>query len=84
MIQRRTSINPMMDIPSFTRRDATPCFYFSFVHYSQRNDDIVIESLQSLANPLLVFCVGMTNNELIWKRLTCNHHYGLSLFSCNY
>ena len=24
--QRRTSINPMMDIPLLTRRDATPCF----------------------------------------------------------
>ena len=28
---QRTVINPMMDVPSFTRRDATPCYYFSFV-----------------------------------------------------
>ena len=43
----------------------------SVVHYSHRND-LVIESLQFLANPHLVFCLGVRNNELVWKRLTCN------------
>ena len=41
----------------------------SVVHYSHRND-LVIESLQVLANPHLVFCLGVRNNELVWKRLT--------------
>ena len=43
----------------------------SVVHYSHRNA-IVIESVQFLANPHLVYCLGMRNSELIWKRLTCN------------
>ena len=43
----------------------------SVVHYSHRND-FVSEIFQLMANPHLVFCVGMRNNELIWKRLTQN------------
>ena len=52
----------------------------SVVDYSHRND-LVIE-IQLLATQHLVFCLGMRNNELIWRRLTCNfcvhnHCYGL-------
>ena len=43
----------------------------SVVHYSHRIA-IMIEILQLLADPHLVFCLGMRNNEMIWKRLTCN------------
>ena len=42
------------------------------VLYIIYRNDLVIEMVQLLANPHLDLCLGMKNNELIWKRLTCN------------
>ena len=53
------------------------------VHYHR--NDLVIEILQLLANPYLVFYLGMRNNEVDLEE--ANMHfctcYGLSIFAVN-
>ena len=43
--------------------------------------DIIIESLQSLANPHLVFCLGMINIDL--EEANMHDCYSLSIFVLN-
>ena len=52
--------------------------------YSHRND-IIIESVQFLANPHVVSCLEMIYDKVIWNAIICvhNHCYGLPIFVVN-